>query len=86
MIQEFWKSIVKYSISNSNVTAYIGGEKKFQFGEITMNGVCRMRRQAYELLDKDITDAMLHAERMCVFRKQHATPWAASISKATHTI
>jgi hypothetical protein len=23
---------------------------------------------------------------MCAFRKQHATPWTASISKATHTI
>jgi hypothetical protein len=41
---------------------------------------------AYELLDKEITEAMLHAERMCAFRKQHATPWTASISKATHTI
>jgi hypothetical protein len=29
---------------------------------------------------------MLHSERMCAFRKQHATPWTASISKATHTI
>jgi hypothetical protein len=41
---------------------------------------------AYELLNKDITEAMLRAERMCAFRKQHATPWTASISKATHTI
>jgi hypothetical protein len=29
---------------------------------------------------------MLHAERMCAFRKQHATPWTASISNATQTI
>jgi hypothetical protein len=29
---------------------------------------------------------MLHAERMCAFRKQHGTPWSASISKATHSI
>jgi hypothetical protein len=37
-------------------------------------------------LGKEITEAMLHAERMCAFRKQPATPWTASISKATHTI
>jgi hypothetical protein len=41
---------------------------------------------AYELLDWEITEAMLHAERMCAFTKQHATPWTASTSKATHTI
>jgi hypothetical protein len=40
----------------------------------------------YEMLDKEITEAMLHAERMCAFQKQHATPWTASMSKATHTI
>jgi hypothetical protein len=32
---------------------------------------------AYELLDREITEAMLHAECMCAFRKQHATPWTA---------
>jgi hypothetical protein len=41
---------------------------------------------ACELLDKEITEAMLHAERMCAFRKQHTTPWTAYISKATFTI
>jgi hypothetical protein len=29
---------------------------------------------------------MLHVERMCAFRKQHAKPRTSSISKATHTI
>jgi hypothetical protein len=41
---------------------------------------------AYELLDKEINEAMLHTERMCASRKQQATSWKASISKATHTI
>jgi hypothetical protein len=41
---------------------------------------------AYEMLDKEITEAMLHAERMCAFQKQHVTHWTASMSKATHTI
>jgi hypothetical protein len=34
----------------------------------------------------EITKAMLHAARICAFWKQHATPWTASINKATHTI
>jgi hypothetical protein len=38
------------------------------------------------MLDKEINKAMLHAERMCAFLKQHATPWTESISKATHSI
>jgi hypothetical protein len=41
---------------------------------------------AYELLDREITEAMLHAERMHAFWKQYATPWTESSSKATHTI
>jgi hypothetical protein len=36
-------------------------------------------------LDKEITEVMLHAERMCAFWKQYAIPWTASISKATHS-
>jgi hypothetical protein len=41
---------------------------------------------AYELFDREITEAMLHAERMCAFWKQHARPWTEKIRKATHTI
>jgi hypothetical protein len=37
-------------------------------------------------LDREITEAMLHTERICAFRNQHATTWTASIIKATHTI
>jgi hypothetical protein len=37
-------------------------------------------------LDNDITEAVLHVERMCAFRKQQTKPRTASISKATHTI
>jgi hypothetical protein len=58
--------------------------------EITAKGngdECSLQDEdAYEMLDKDITEAMLHAERMCAFRKQHATLWTASMSKATNTI
>jgi G:T-mismatch repair DNA endonuclease (very short patch repair protein) len=45
-----------------------------------------MRQTAYELLDRETTEEMLHTERICAFWKQHATPWTASISKATHNI
>jgi hypothetical protein len=40
----------------------------------------------YETLDSDITAAMLQAAEKCSIRKQHDTPWAPSISKATHAI
>jgi hypothetical protein len=41
---------------------------------------------AYEILDRDITAVMLRAEDKCSIRKQHGTPWATSLSKATHAI
>jgi hypothetical protein len=40
----------------------------------------------YEILDRDITAAMLRAAEKCTIRSQHDTPWAPSLSKATHTI
>jgi hypothetical protein len=42
--------------------------------------------RCYEVLDRDITAAMLRAAEKCTIRKQHDTPWAPSISKATHAI
>jgi hypothetical protein len=42
--------------------------------------------QCYEILDRDITATMLRAVEKCTIRKQHDTPWAPSISKATHAI
>jgi hypothetical protein len=40
----------------------------------------------YEILDRDIIAAMLRAAEKCTIRKQHDTPWAPSLSKATHAI
>jgi hypothetical protein len=40
----------------------------------------------YETLDRDITSAMLRAAEKCSIRKHHDTPWAPSLSKATHAI
>jgi hypothetical protein len=42
--------------------------------------------RCYEVLDRDITAAMLRAAEKCTIRKQHNTPWAPSLSKATHAI
>jgi hypothetical protein len=41
---------------------------------------------AYEILDRDITAAMLQAAEKCSIRKQYNTPWVPSLSKATHAI
>jgi hypothetical protein len=41
---------------------------------------------SYETLDRDITAAILRAAENFTIRKQHHTPWAPSVSKATHTI
>jgi hypothetical protein len=41
---------------------------------------------AYEILDRDITAVMLRAAEKCSIRKQHDTPWAPSLSKATYAI
>jgi hypothetical protein len=37
-------------------------------------------------LNRDITAAMLRAAEKCSIQKQHDTPWAPSLSKATHAI
>jgi hypothetical protein len=42
--------------------------------------------RCYEILDRDITAAILRAADKCTIRKQHDTPWAPSLSKATHAI
>jgi hypothetical protein len=41
---------------------------------------------SYETLDREITAAMLRAAENCTIRKNHDTPWAPSLSKATHAI
>jgi hypothetical protein len=40
----------------------------------------------YKIFDRDITAAMLRAAEKCAIRNQHNTPWATSLSKATHAI
>jgi hypothetical protein len=40
----------------------------------------------YKKLDLDISQVMKHASRMCSLRKKHNTPWAKSLSTATHAI
>jgi hypothetical protein len=59
MIHESRKSTAKYFISNSNVTPYTNVK------EIPVQGNndewSLQDEAAYELLDKDITEAMLHA-------------------------
>jgi hypothetical protein len=40
----------------------------------------------YEKLDLDISQVMKHASRMCSLRKKYNTPWAKSLSTATHAI
>jgi hypothetical protein len=40
----------------------------------------------YKVLDRDITATMLRAAGICTTRKQHDTPLAPSLSKATHAI
>jgi hypothetical protein len=42
--------------------------------------------RCYEVLDHDITAAMLRAAEKCTIRKQHDTPWAPSLNMATHAI
>jgi hypothetical protein len=38
----------------------------------------------YEILDRDITAAMMREADNCTIRKQQDTPWEPSLSKATH--
>jgi hypothetical protein len=42
--------------------------------------------RCYEILNRDIAAAMLRAADNCTIRKQHDTPWAPTLSKATHAI
>jgi hypothetical protein len=42
--------------------------------------------RCYEVLDRGTTAAMLRAAEKCTIRKQHDTPWAPSLGKATHAI
>jgi hypothetical protein len=42
--------------------------------------------RCYEVLDRDITAAMLREAEKCTIRKQHETPWAPYLSKASHEI
>jgi hypothetical protein len=45
-----------------------------------------MNEQTYEGVDKDITAAMHHAEKLCKLQKQHLTPWANSVGQGTNVI
>jgi hypothetical protein len=40
----------------------------------------------YEVIDRDITAAILRAAENCTIRKQNDTPWEPSLRKATHAI
>jgi hypothetical protein len=42
--------------------------------------------RCYEVLDRDITAAMLRSADNCTIRKHHDKPWAPSRSKVTHAI
>jgi hypothetical protein len=42
--------------------------------------------RCYEILDREITAAMLRAVEKCTIRNQHNTPWAPYLSKAIHAI
>jgi hypothetical protein len=41
---------------------------------------------AYEILDQDITAAMMREAEKCSIRKQHDTSWFPSLSKVAHAI
>jgi hypothetical protein len=43
-------------------------------------------KRCYEILDREITAAILRAAEKCTICKQRDTPWAPSFSKATHAI
>jgi hypothetical protein len=45
-----------------------------------------MNEQTYEGVDKDITAAMHHAEKICKWQKQHLTPWANSVGQGKNAI
>jgi hypothetical protein len=42
--------------------------------------------RCYQILDHNVTAAMMRAAENCTIRKQHDTPWAPSLSKDTHAI
>jgi hypothetical protein len=45
-----------------------------------------MNEQRYEGVDKDITAAMHHSEKICKRKKQHLTPWENSIGQGTNAM
>jgi hypothetical protein len=45
-----------------------------------------MNEQRYEGVDKDIAEAMHHAEKLCKRQKQHLTPWENSVGKGRNAI
>jgi hypothetical protein len=45
-----------------------------------------MNEKTYEGVDKDITAAMHHAEKICKLQKKHLTPWANSVGQGTNAI
>jgi hypothetical protein len=45
-----------------------------------------VNEQRYKSVDKDITAAMHHAERLCKRQKQHLTPWANCVGQGTTVI
>jgi hypothetical protein len=45
-----------------------------------------IQESKYEALDRDITQAMLHAESVCLLKHKHNTPWSPAIGRATSSI
>jgi hypothetical protein len=71
-------------ISNLYVTTYTGALKE---SKKEANKMSNLEDEAdYEVLDWEITEAMLHASLMCAFWKQHASPWTETSSKVAHSI
>jgi hypothetical protein len=50
-------------------------------GELNM-----VQESKYEAPDRDITQAMLHAESVCLLKHKHNTPWSPAIGRATSSI
>jgi hypothetical protein len=45
-----------------------------------------VNEQRYKGVDKDITAAMQHAEKLCKRQKQHLTPWANYVGQGRKAI
>jgi hypothetical protein len=45
-----------------------------------------IQESKYEVLDRDINRAMLHAEQVLLLKHKHITPWFPAIGRATSTI